>query len=55
MGAKSIVSFLTCVKLWTLEFLVFTRDARDPINKPIMFRILELNTEVDVVTSSTFI
>ena len=37
-----------------LEFLVFTRDARDPINWPIMFRVLQLNIEVDVVTSSTF-
>ena len=36
------------------EFLVFTRDARDPINQPIMFRVLQLNVEVDVVTSSTF-
>ena len=37
-----------------LEFLVFTRDARDPIKEPIMFRALQLNIEVDVVTSSTF-
>ena len=37
-----------------LEFLVFTCDARDPINQPIMFRVLQLNIEVDVVTSSTF-
>ena len=38
-----------------LEFLVFTRDARDPINEPIMFRALQsFNIEVDVVTSSTF-
>ena len=37
-----------------LEFLVFTCHARDPINYPIMFRVLQLNVEVDVVTSSTF-
>ena len=37
-----------------LEFLVFTCDARDPINQPIMFRVLQLNIEVDVVNSSTF-
>ena len=38
-----------------LEFLVFTRDAHDPINEPIMFRALQsFNIEVDVVTSSTF-
>ena len=37
-----------------LEFLVSTRDARDPINWPIMFRVLELSIEVDVVTGLTF-
>ena len=37
-----------------LEFLVFTCDARDPINQLIMFRVLQLNVEVDMVTSSTF-
>ena len=37
-----------------LEFLVFTRDARDPINLPIIFKVLELYIEVDVVTSSIF-
>ena len=36
-----------------LEFLVFTCDARDPINYAIMFGVLQLNIEVDVVTSST--
>ena len=37
-----------------LEFLVSTSNARDPINQPIVFRVLQLNVEVDMVNSSTF-